>query len=505
LVLGLDQDLISVTFTRTGFNTEEYTGSYAVWRGTNENGNLTITTKDDISAFYLSFEGQDYTGVEAVDSKGYFFKVPDNNYETCGVSEEIVENPPLSSCDGDECMAVLKVLLLHNFVVDINTIQYDLDGNILYSNPFSARLALAREMQVLSVLSVNQDVLDNSKVKLYLEYDFQYAIVPDEGVGSQAWLPQYDDLRSYYTTLKNLAGADIVQVIIDDTSWGLAGVADGPLTIYDLSQRYMTFAHLWASSSTRYSSIHEIAHLFGASHNDGNSSGEICSGAWEFSTGLLSRTVMAFADDGERVPYFSDPDILYGVVPLGSQANRNADVMRDVLCALGNPSTPAISWDFNIVTGIPTCIDFDGTNGNSIFEVIVTEPIPNWASPGRGPYLYRWGEITNGQNVLITTTPNSIIDLRDYLSALPIPGQQREVQVTAVASDGATLTESFSFYDVDCGFFNDDMQLKIVNPNTYFNLLGQEVYPKNGSFEGLPKGIYVKCPVSGGCTQFLIQ
>ena len=504
LMLGADQELINVTFVRTGFNTEEYTGSYSVWRGSNENGTITISTEDDISAFYVSYNGQDYTGVESVDSKGYFFKVPGSNYETCGVGEDVAEGPASVLCDGDVCAATVKVLLLHSYEDILTPVDNDLP--LVYSNNYRFTLGTARKMQVLSVLAVNQDVFNNSGVALHLTYEFQYVNVPDESVGFTQWEGEYENLRDQYTNLKNQTASDIVQVIIDDNRWRTAGGADGDLDLIDLDFRYMTFAHLWASSDNRYTSAHEIAHIFGAAHASGEGGPVICAGGLNFrgNDEDFSRTVMSFSDaDDQRIPYLSDPDETFDGFEIGGPALRNADVLRDAICRVDNISTQ-VPWSFEIITGIPTCIDLDGTNGNSVFEVEVTPPVGS--TPGRGPYIYRWEEITNGQVNFIVTTMSTSVDLRNYLTPLPVQGQRRTIQVTAIASDEATLSESFSFHDVDCGFFGDDVhQLRIEPTYQYFNTLGQEVYIDSESMHALPQGIYIKCSSVGDCIQFLIQ
>jgi len=234
----------------------------------------------------------------------------------------------------------------------------------------------------------------------------------------------------------------------------------------------------------------------------------VCAGGINFRSDQteLSRTIMSNAtEDGQRIPYLSDPDETYSGFVIGAPPLRNADVLRDAICIIEDPvqSSP---WGFELITSVPTCIDLDGTNGNSVFQVEVTPPFPLGSGPGRGPYVYRWEEIMNGQLSRITTTMSTSLDLRNYLTPLPVQYQQRTIRVTAIASDNATLFEEFNFYDGDCGFFNDDeYQLRIEPTYHYFNVLGQQVYIDSENADELPRGIYIKCSPVGGCFQFLIQ
>lgn len=101
---------------------------------------------------------------------------------------------------------------------------------------------------------------------------------------------------------------------------------------------------------------HEVAHLFGCQHDRANADGN---GAFDYSYGhrfdvdaVSYRTVMAYAP-GERIPYFSNPEVSFMGVPTGvasGQANAadNALTLRNTAAVVAAFSAEATSIAFEM-------------------------------------------------------------------------------------------------------------------------------------------------------------
>jgi len=395
-------------------------------------------------------------------------------------------------CDFDPCLALAKVLLLHRHVVDPKLLvaHVDDDGHLL-----PQAIASARKLQVLSILSVNQDVLDNNGIPIRLSSVFKYVDAPDETRGSNNLRGELPSYFGNYSDLRTTYSAQFVQLIIDDPTWGLAGLAyisSTDIAEPDNDVHYLSFTHLWASSSTRYSSVHEIAHLLGATHNplsNGGSgdNGVSCAGGWRFRPNIseLSRTVMAFSNlDGQRVPYFSDPEIQVAGRFYGTADDNNSEILEKNSCILD--VQPYVNdWDISFVNPLPWCIDLsDPSDPNRYIEINILEPNPLYLLPGNPPYSTRWSSV-GGVHIGPTF---------DAPAHLPnIPSANFNISVTVTSSDGETLSRSFSIHNLEnCVPFSDNLILNQKSAE-YFDLLGRKVEFKQGQL--LESGVYIKYPL----------
>lgn len=151
--------------------------------------------------------------------------------------------------------------------------------------------------------------------------DLTHLRVPNDGVGD------------YVHTLRKLYHADLVQLVArTDTSSGIAGIANLFAGIPDFGFSVVSAAYNLGA----WIPAHEIGHNFGCCHAPGDGGGCESGGYFPYSNGhrffgnngVQYRTVMAY-DPGERIPYFSNPDVEYqgkktGIAGSTSAAADNA-------------------------------------------------------------------------------------------------------------------------------------------------------------------------------------
>lgn len=122
--------------------------------------------------------------------------------------------------------------------------------------------------------------------------------------------------------LRNQLGADVT-ILINGGSGGIAWLMNNPSTAF----APLAFGVVGRSSLSGYTFIHEIGHIFGAHHNRENAldqNGILQQGAFPFSyghhfqaamDGQTYGSVMSYL--GNRIPYFSHPDVSYQGTPTG--------------------------------------------------------------------------------------------------------------------------------------------------------------------------------------------
>ncbi|NNM24532.1 MAG: hypothetical protein HKO59_00875 [Phycisphaerales bacterium] len=119
--------------------------------------------------------------------------------------------------------------------------------------------------------------------------------------------------------LRDTYGADLVSLLVDDGQYcGLAWL---------MATESASFANFGFSVTTWYCAAgnlsfpHELGHNMGCCHDHDNCGGGVFDYSWGHrftgaTSGLTRRTVMAYAP-GTRIPYFSNPDVLYEGTPTG--------------------------------------------------------------------------------------------------------------------------------------------------------------------------------------------
>jgi peptidyl-Asp metalloendopeptidase len=140
-------------------------------------------------------------------------------------------------------------------------------------------------------------------------------------------------------TQRDASAADVAVLIVDQGDY--CGMADAimatPATAFALVH--------WDCATGYYSFGHEIGHLQGARHNpEVDPTSTPFTHGHGFQNGYAWRTIMAYncSPSCSRLQYWSNPDVLYGGVPMGTVArHNNARVLQTTaptLSTFRNPS-----------------------------------------------------------------------------------------------------------------------------------------------------------------------
>jgi len=191
-------------------------------------------------------------------------------------------------------------------------------------------------------------------------------------------------------TLRDAYGADLLCLVRRDAAAGVAGIAYvGSGTPGFASYACSVVADVWAAGNLAFP--HELGHNFGALHDRANAGGAThpYSYGWRFYGNDARQyiTVMAY-QPGTRIPYFSNPSILYQGQPTGvaSPAANAADnaLLHDTNAAgtaafraSTAPVGSGVRGDFNgdgkvdivlsnVSTGTRALWTFDGVSRTSV-------------------------------------------------------------------------------------------------------------------------------------------
>ncbi len=191
-------------------------------------------------------------------------------------------------------------------------------------------------------------------------------------------------------TLRDAYGADLVCLVRRDAAAGVAGLAYvGNATPSFAPYAYSVVADVWAAGNLAFP--HELGHNFGSYHDRANSSGATHPYAygWRFYGNDARQyiTVMAY-QPGSRIPYFSNPSILYQGQPTGvayPAANAADNALLHDTNAAGTtafrassaPVGSGVRGDFNgdgkvdlvlsnVSTGARALWTFDGVSRTSV-------------------------------------------------------------------------------------------------------------------------------------------
>ena len=129
-----------------------------------------------------------------------------------------------------------------------------------------------------------------------------------------------DGVLDTVTNLSNRLGADLVSFVTPAGQGGQSGVANG-------GNRYSINSRV-AMTASQMVMAHEMGHNMGCGHAWGDSSKATAANTgWRFKTpgGTQLSTIMAYTDGwGARVPYYSNPNVLYEGVKTGAVNGYNA-------------------------------------------------------------------------------------------------------------------------------------------------------------------------------------
>ncbi|MBI2870667.1 MAG: choice-of-anchor D domain-containing protein [Candidatus Omnitrophica bacterium] len=117
--------------------------------------------------------------------------------------------------------------------------------------------------------------------------------------------------------MRNLYGADLVSLILNSGDYCGTGYLPKSLSTGNSSLGFSVVLR----NCTDYTFAHELGHNMGSHHDRANAGGTPLfpyAYGWRFygNSGTLFRTVMAYSP-GRRIPYFSNPNLLYDGTPTG--------------------------------------------------------------------------------------------------------------------------------------------------------------------------------------------
>ncbi len=199
---------------------------------------------------------------------------------------------------------------------------------------------------IAQMMNLSQQALDNSKLGIELRvvriYNTEFQENGHDSPGDLRKLtamPGDDRFESQHLghmdhihDMRDVHGADLVAMIADVADVG--GIAWLLNSISGASQWGFSLNNV-RQVATTYTLVHEIGHNMGNAHarEQQNAPADAFGGLFEYSTGwrflgenrFSYATIMTYPElQSDRIPYFSNPDILFEGVPTGSYDAPNA-------------------------------------------------------------------------------------------------------------------------------------------------------------------------------------
>jgi hypothetical protein len=180
-------------------------------------------------------------------------------------------------------------------------------------------------------------VLSNSQTNVTLNLVYKQEVNYTESGNTNTDLDRLKSPGDGYVdeahALRSRYNADLVVLLLGESNSNVAGAG------YILGSEYGSpkngFSAMKArhTNTTGYVLIHEIGHNFGCGHHTGTDNTSIYSyshgyGGTSVSGGFSTIMTYENLNYGARIPYFSDPNILYNNVAVGSANANNAKTIR---------------------------------------------------------------------------------------------------------------------------------------------------------------------------------
>lgn len=236
----------------------------------------------------------------------------------------------------------------------------DIDVLVAYTPAARSAVSDIQATIQLAVAETNQSYLNsgvNIRIRLVDSFEVSYS---ESGKTYETILSDFTNMPAVLDR-RNRAGADMSALIINQSDY--CGMANAIL-----AQASTAFAVVHYECATGYYSFgHELGHLQGARHDPANDPSTTPfaygHGFQGSSGGAKWRTVMAYACPGgcPRLQYWSNPNVLYGGVPMGTASlNHNARVLNETAATIAAFRTTALPDYMACASERQTC-SFSGT------------------------------------------------------------------------------------------------------------------------------------------------
>ncbi len=161
-----------------------------------------------------------------------------------------------------------------------------------------------------------EDSLVNATVNVVFASLVDYAESHDSDTDLTRLRTQTDGYMDEVHDWRNAYGADVVTLLVEDFDY--RGKAYLFLEGGNSSSGFNVVERQWATG-VGFTFTHELGHNLGCGHDrvDGTVGYFPYSYGWAWEDGLAYRTVMAVSLPATRIPYFSNPDVLYEGNPTG--------------------------------------------------------------------------------------------------------------------------------------------------------------------------------------------
>lgn len=200
----------------------------------------------------------------------------------------------------------------------------------------------------------------------------------------------------------------------------------------------------------RFTFTHELAHLFGASHDNYTNSTFPYARGYNFKTGWwpfkkTRRTILNSLNSGDsRILHFSNPNVNYKNEATGTNTQDNARQLRSLATTVCDyrgytaPPTVQVSGDFNL-----TYSEY----GNQTYTA--------YASGGTAPYTYKWQ--LHGYSTTYNTGTNNTIETSIYPST-------NNWSVKAIVTDANGATASSPTYPIQLlGYYKSNEAMNALD------------------------------------------
>ncbi|MEL6866510.1 MAG: zinc-dependent metalloprotease family protein [Bacteroidota bacterium] len=307
-----------------------------IWTGRfpNQKGSMSLVRNPGGFGGFIDHEEASYTilPINPAVSAMIQHQTQDSTPTSCGVNATTGRFPANTAdeCNFTECTDIVDVLLLWTPEAS--------DYLRAFSNPFLTAIVGTFEIEAMNIGFANSGLEGEIRVRAVdfemPRYDQQLDMSEDVQILKTE--TNIDEIRAAY-------GANLV-VLLTNQNYQNYGIVDeiGP----DENKAY-AIVEVRSFAFFRWTLAHELGHLFGGLHQD-DIEGPQCAHAYRFTdnSGTTRNTLVASVNPnlgvGQRILYYSNPNIQFGGVPAGVVGNANvAGRISNTTCEVANFLPPA--------------------------------------------------------------------------------------------------------------------------------------------------------------------